>query len=399
MPELLQASYRGVPFSVEEHDLEVGRVGEIHTYPFRDRPYVVDHGRKPRRYRMRGFVLGDDHLEQAKRLTAAIERRSTSFPYRSGGLLVHPWIGAVDVFCTTAVWRDSNDESRKTTFVLEFIESGDEPRPGAVADHLGAADDAAASASSAASAQLEEGLAVSGVPERVRETTAASLRSFSQRLGELDVFTGPAEAVNSLGRELARVLADASTLATSPADAARSVVGSLDLVFDAAANALGALSAYEALVDFPPTITGGESPENRAQDENSRLVSRLVRVAALGGAVRSAARVEWSSRDEAVEVAERIAAEVDEVELEGLDGPELEDAVADLRAALAGAVPPPGADLPELHRITLPSTLPALVLAYRLYEDAEREAEIVERNAIRHPLFVPAGVELEVLDR
>jgi prophage DNA circulation protein len=43
------------------------------------------------------------------------------------------------------------------------------------------------------------------------------------------------------------------------------------------------------------------------------------------------------------------------------------------------------------------ATQPALVLAYSLYEDASRDADIIARNNVRHPGFVPGGRTLEVL--
>jgi len=58
-----------------------------------------------------------------------------------------------------------------------------------------------------------------------------------------------------------------------------------------------------------------------------------------------------------------------------------------------------GADLPRLVAISMPATLPALVVAYLAFGDATRAAEIVARNAIiiRHPGFVPGGIPLEAL--
>jgi len=43
----------------------------------------------------------------------------------------------------------------------------------------------------------------------------------------------------------------------------------------------------------------------------------------------------------------------------------------------------------RLTTLTPNEVLPALVLAYDYYEDANREADIVARNGIRHPGFVP----------
>ncbi len=43
----------------------------------------------------------------------------------------------------------------------------------------------------------------------------------------------------------------------------------------------------------------------------------------------------------------------------------------------------------QLLDYTTPAVLPALVIAYDRYEDANRDLEIVERNKIRHEGFVP----------
>ena len=43
----------------------------------------------------------------------------------------------------------------------------------------------------------------------------------------------------------------------------------------------------------------------------------------------------------------------------------------------------------RLTTLTPTEVSPALVLAYDYYEDASREADIVARNGIRHPGFVP----------
>jgi len=50
----------------------------------------------------------------------------------------------------------------------------------------------------------------------------------------------------------------------------------------------------------------------------------------------------------------------------------------------------------RLLTITPPDVLPALVIAYEQHEDAGRDLEIVARNKIRHPGFVPV-VSIRVL--
>jgi prophage DNA circulation protein len=47
--------------------------------------------------------------------------------------------------------------------------------------------------------------------------------------------------------------------------------------------------------------------------------------------------------------------------------------------------------------VTPPETVPALVLAQELYGDATRDAEIINRNAIRNPAAIVGSEPLSVL--
>lgn len=69
----------------------------------------------------------------------------------------------------------------------------------------------------------------------------------------------------------------------------------------------------------------------------------------------------------------------------------------DLRAAVLVNVPPPGLKLPSVVTYQVPRSVPSLVLAYRLYGDASRAADIVSRNDLEAPAFIIGGTVLEVL--
>lgn len=69
----------------------------------------------------------------------------------------------------------------------------------------------------------------------------------------------------------------------------------------------------------------------------------------------------------------------------------------DLRAAVVADLSARAATLPSLVTFVPTRTLPALVIAYRLYGDASRAEEIVARNDLIYPGFVPGGQPLEVL--
>jgi prophage DNA circulation protein len=73
------------------------------------------------------------------------------------------------------------------------------------------------------------------------------------------------------------------------------------------------------------------------------------------------------------------------------------DALIGLHAAVVRDLNTRAAKLPRTRSFTPSATVPALVLAQRLYGDATRADDIAARNFVRHPGFVPGGVELEVI--
>ncbi len=57
---LQDASFRGVPFKVEEESAGTGRRVETHEYPNRDKPYTEDLGKITFRPSITAYVVGDD---------------------------------------------------------------------------------------------------------------------------------------------------------------------------------------------------------------------------------------------------------------------------------------------------------------------------------------------------
>ncbi|EGK8325810.1 DUF2313 domain-containing protein [Escherichia coli] len=57
---LYDASFRGVPFSVESDEGSFGRRVQVHEYPNRDKPYTEDLGRATRRLTINAYLVGAD---------------------------------------------------------------------------------------------------------------------------------------------------------------------------------------------------------------------------------------------------------------------------------------------------------------------------------------------------
>lgn len=395
---LLPASYDSVPFVVLEAERESGRRAIVHEYPQRDRATVEDLGRQTRRHRIDGFVIGDDFLAKLEALEKVCERSPTGYPSRVGKVLVHPHFGQMLAHCESIRWR-IGDRGRIASFTSQFIEVDEDFEPLApIPNPEGALDDAASAAEFEIGAAVEVGLQVSGI-ELVRMATTGALHGLGRTINGLQsFFRGPSNAIASIRFAATSLIANASSLATAPANLVSQVLETIGAITNAVGNAAGSLSAYEALADrFERPLFGGSGASALAAQANADLVARLIAQSAAVWAARSAVRVRFRSYDDAIARRDALLARLDALGLEA--SPPVFRELARVAAVLVDAVPPIGEDLPRLQTVVLTEPTPPLVLAYRLYDDIGRAREITERNRIADPSFLPAGRALEVLSQ
>jgi prophage DNA circulation protein len=104
--KLLPASFRGVGFSVFNHDSSIGgRRVQIHSYPGRNRHLAEDLGLKPSEFTFEAFVLGDDYIARRDRM---IEACAMDGP----ASLVHPYLGSFKVVCTDCRVSERTEDGR-----------------------------------------------------------------------------------------------------------------------------------------------------------------------------------------------------------------------------------------------------------------------------------------------
>ncbi|KJS76766.1 MAG: hypothetical protein JL55_17690 [Pseudomonas sp. BICA1-14] len=152
---------------------------------------------------------------------------------------------------------------------------------------------------------------------------------------------------------------------------------------------------------------GYVTPARAQQATNQAAIYTLIERAAVAEAARLATGrpldtagstlpgLTYNNREEAVDTRDVLVAELDRQQLQA--SPERYRALAGLTTALVTDLNRRSASLAPLTRFTPGATMPALVIAHRLYGDASRAGEIVARNRVAHPGFVPGGQALEVL--
>lgn len=383
----LLGSFRGARFVVPENDLEFGRRKQVHEYPKRDTPYVEDIGRKARRFSVQVFVDGSitadgDYIPARDALIAAIEEAGP-------GTLVHPWYGSLRVDVVESSVRESTREGGRAAFQLAFVEAGEAIFPTATVQTASQVEAAADAALETVQADFEQAWDVDKLPGFSLAELAAEI---DRTLAEVERWV--AGAVDSVAAQI-----------RAPGNMAAALVGAVRRLADATSAPLRAISLYKTLFGAGssspavPTTT----PTRRRQAAATAALHAAVQRSAVIEACRASSRADYPARDDALAVRVSLLDALDE-QMEAVDAvtgapvaDEVYQGLAALRAAVAEDLRVRGARLPEARHVTFGATLPALVVAYRVHGDAARDAEIVDRNRIRHPGFVPGGRALEVL--
>lgn len=167
-----------------------------------------------------------------------------------------------------------------------------------------------------------------------------------------------------------------------------------------AASPVAALSALRSLFGFGaevPTYSSASvpTPGSVQQAANQAALSSLVRTTAIIEACVVATQLTPASYNEAIALRDELSAVLEAEAQTATDA--VYTALTALRLAVIADITVRAADLSRLVSVTVPVTLPALVVTYNLYGTVAGADSLVARNHIRHPGFVPGGQALEVL--
>lgn len=392
--ELVGASFRGVVFYVETAERSGGRRTVVHEYPGRDNPYVDDMGRKARGFNVEGYVLGASYLAERDLLVDALEGAGP-------GELVHPNYGTLLVACSGFRVRESSSEGGMARFSIEFEETAaSAPFPEATVAAEAAVGASVDEVLIVLSSEFEATYSVEGQPAHALESLSALI---AEAAAAVDAALAPlvlaTQDLATLKHDLDQLVLDADALVRQPFLIAGRLVTSLVALTNMPLRpSLGISALLEAYGVMPTSVRPPATTSTRATEQaNWDALLGLIRTTLAVQAARLAAAEAFPTYDQAVASRDDVAAALDEqAETAGDD---TYAALSQLRADLVRAVPGEASDLPRLVRHTPVATVPSLVLAHRLYGDLSREADLVTRNRVERPGFVPGGVELEVLSR
>lgn len=395
-PEQLQdASFRGVPFSVLLSDAIVGRRGAVHEYPQRDKPWVEDLGRRARAMSLDAIVIGADYMARRDRLVRALEEAGP-------GELVHPYFGRMQVSVIEARISEGTADGGSARFALSFLESGASTWPQAVSSTPDQVAVAATESVRTSQAAFADNHQVAGQPDFVAHSAQGLADDLADQVSGLMASVSAAdESTAELQLQLTALTDAGSGLVYDAAQFGAALAGVVEqLVRNTGEQPSEALALARPLWSFGEleVDTSTASARRRTEMLNRIEVARLVRTTALAEAARAVSLMEFDSFDASSLLRAELADAMDELLLHVADDAAY-DALRALRATVIADITARGADLVRLVRVTPPMSLPLLLLTQSLYGDGLRADDVLARNSerIAHPLFVPGGVELEVL--
>lgn len=393
--QLFPASFRGVPFDVRTSDIEIGRRTQAFEYPQRDKPFIEDLGRSARRIELEAVIVGADFIPRMNRLIAAMEAQGA-------GTLVHPFLGEMTVTpqSTTRVGYDTNGLGVATA-TLSFIESGEYEFPGTVTDAASAIQSAANSIQSAAgdaflTAFDIDGLNDYGVAAIVTGgqdfLANASLQNFLQS-------TGLSDAAAELSADLSALVYAKDSLVSRASNLFNlgDLIG-MGLGWSGIANQLSRLVqlpfCHRTAFASPSLLSASEIDGAAGAVQSlfrQSMVAGLVNAASMVGTDEDAmpgSAIRTAAYDELMQTLDGVLDAIDAEATTATD--DVYVALGNARSAVWDGVKARAERRARLIDFKPPEVMPALVVAYDYYADATRDAEIAERNNIRHPGFVPA---------
>lgn len=381
--QLRPASIRGVPCFVADAGMEAGRRLQVHEYPQRDKPWAEDLGRATRSMALTVFVVGNGYIEHANRLLEALEAEGP-------GTLVHPWLGTMQVSFGISRVSFKTQDLGYAEFQITCTEAGDLAFPNASSSTQGVSRLSADELQTSSLGEFENNFTVEGVPDFVVDDGVANLG------GVLSFLQQPVPGLESL--ELAERVGSASQSVVDsirqPGKLGLQLAGALNI-----ANYVGSVTRWSAVVQglvrmatgpslaepLPPAVTTA----NRLQAwRNSVAVNALARRLLLTQAIGASSVMEATVYDDVVSVSGVLTSALDAEALTAGDSAYLSLQGARVAVWRDLSARARGAARLKSYRPSMAS--PSLAIAYSLYGDATREGEIVARNRVRHPGFVPA---------
>ena len=440
-PSLSPASFRGVVFEVDTDQESYGRRIVTHEYTMRDDPYHEDLGEKFQSFSITGYVWGEDSIAQKEAVVAAARSRGP-------GLLQLPAKPAFLAVCPSL--KVTRSVAKQGYFELTFEFHRDDGVTGFPI--IGSAFEQMIMTAALAAVDNIRTLFDStfngfGAQLYATDNAVGILQSFAQVVVDTlngNSLTGSSETAAAIMHDALGIFSNAeeivrptgyttfgndgqivqsnvySALTGSPAPVqsptlvnplSSAVILTMGGIFDRLSQVLApsdAVVVFQGLAAF--SVGETVATPSPIFDENGRTGLSVVSVSdqknqdnatALNGSVRMLALMQFARAVAATNYTSRVAAiqaRADLVELfnQQIDRV-LDDVIAnnlvEIRDMAVKALSVQITNTASVITVQANGSMPSLYWAFRLYDDANRADELIDRNDVPCPAFMPSTFE------
>lgn len=419
--KLLPASFRGISFLIPQTSVPVGMKGQLHEFPQRDTPFFEQLGKQSQVHKMTAWVIGDDCFDRRDKLIEALNTPG-------GGELVHPWLGKMQVKAGECEMSHDFVGGGMVSFDLTFYPDEPLKTPAARVN------------TQAQVVNSSESLLTSSLNRY--QTTMGKVNQ--ARLGLLQMRNSLSSVFSVIQQQFAPFLS-VFTDVTGFAQSLMNSPGTLSSLFS---SYFSSFSGFDFFGSSSSSSSGGGSGSGyrgavAEASQQTESVSSINTVSPLGGtdtvtasqatadlvqdsvlvqiglivsempvatqpqsiesmpsveqqAIQPVVRPEVPVADDVIELRDSLNEAIHKASLKA--DPEHYQVLNSFRQSVVKHLTAVAQSGVRLVDITPSETLSALVLAYRRFGDATRSPEVVQRNRIRHPGFVPA-VPIKIAQR
>lgn len=420
---LVDASFRGVAFKTEDESLTAGRRVETHEFVNRDKPYTEDLGKATSRPKFSAYVIGDDCYEQRDRLIEALNKPGP-------GTLIHPAYGEMSVCVDGEInVSASSSEGRMVRFDLRFVEAGELTYPTSGAATANTLVSSCSALDDCISDNFDQ-FGMDGMPDFVQNGV---IDSATDMLGYV---SDKMAMVDSGISAAARLMQGDISVLLPPPSSGKGFVDQLQAMWRSGNRLSGnASDLFTMIKNFsgismgsdlaPRGVWKTDSKTTQSQKQQNNYVASAVRTTAiseaayavttlpapvvttseqsqqstgwpsvthpeLNNAPDEATVVDVPTWDDLVDIRDTLNTAIDK-ELSRTTDDRLFLALRRVKSDLNNDIKHRLIQTQKTVIRTPDEVTPALVLAATWFDNASRESDIVRRNAVAHPGFVPVA--------
>jgi prophage DNA circulation protein len=388
--QLQLASFRGFSFSVISTEIQFGRKSKLHEFPFSQKGFDEDLGRKLREFSFNAYLSGDNYLVDLKGLLNVIENNETS------GTLIHPSIGSVQVKPTSdcKVLFDNKIGGREALF-LSFVESGDGGLS-LTTNFLSAINDALTTLQNNTTGILSKSINFIRQPQQTFIDAQNNVSQWAEAISVAQSFGSKISNLdNQLQSQVFKIQSLSDSIFTDSNEFGSTISSTSTLVSNSITSLDDAYTAQKSIFasEYDEVNNPFDAGSVSISQSNIEAMTQVYKTEALGQMAKISIQDDFRTSSEArtrrEEINDFLDSEIERVTIDRII--EVRNNLINIKSKVNESLFEKERILPDQKFIEFEAGISAYRLANNLFGDSLRAKEIARDNNVLNPLFLPAG--------